>query len=152
MSVVLQIKYAPGAPAHRWSPEQAHDVAQRIAAIPVLHWELWIQCETEGTWGGMYLFETEASARAWENQVRTLLAGIGAVDVVTQVLYVDEIETGVERAPLPQRRRLGAFASVGACLIEAVLAGHPRRQRFLSRISDFLGSARHSHWKPRAEG
>ena len=31
------------------------------------------QCETEGTWGGIYLFETEASARAWEDHARSLL-------------------------------------------------------------------------------
>jgi Putative mono-oxygenase ydhR len=138
MSVVLQINYTgPG-----WSPERARHAAQRIADIPVLHWELLIQCETEGTWGGIYLFETEASARTLEDQVRVLLAGIGAVSIVTQVLYVDEIETGVQRAPLSRRLvRLGALWTAGACLIEAVLAGHPRRQRFLSRVSDFLGSA-----------
>ena len=61
-------------------------MALQIAAIPVLHWELLVQCETEGTWGGIYLFETEASAGAWEAHTRSLLAGIGATRILTQPL------------------------------------------------------------------
>jgi hypothetical protein len=93
MSVVMQINYAPGAATPKWSPEQARDVPLRLAALPVMNWELWIQCETEGTWGGMYLFETEASAHAWEIQARSLLAEIGATRVLTQVLYSDEAQS-----------------------------------------------------------
>jgi hypothetical protein len=38
-------------------------------------WELWIQCEIDGAWGGICPFETEASGRACIDQVRALLAG-----------------------------------------------------------------------------
>ena len=88
MSVVLQINYTPDPAMPKWSAQQARDVALQISAIPVLHWELLVQCETEGTRGGIYLFETEASARAWKVHARSLLARIGATSVLTQQLLV----------------------------------------------------------------
>jgi Putative mono-oxygenase ydhR len=89
MSVVMQINYA----APKWSPERAREVALRLAALPVMNWELLIQCETDGTWGGVYLFETEASAYAWERQARSLLAAMGSIRVLTQLLYSDETQS-----------------------------------------------------------
>jgi hypothetical protein len=113
MSVVLQINYTPDPAMPKWSAQRARDVALQIAAIPVLHWELLVQCETEGTWGGIYLFETEASARAWEVDARSLLARIGATSVLTQLLLVlaDEAQgepTPVERAAKRGQGRRGA--------------------------------------------
>jgi hypothetical protein len=101
VSVVLQINYVPGAAMSRWSPEQALDVARQIATVPGLHWKLWVRDETEGTCGGIYLFATEASARAWESRAKALFAGFGAIGVTAQLLSVDEAQSEATRAPLP---------------------------------------------------
>jgi len=106
MSVVMQINYASGDAAPKWSAEQAREVALRLAALPVLNWELLVQCETEGTWGGIYLFETEPNARAWERQARLLLAEKGSTRVLTQLLYSDEGQSDATSAELP----VAAFA------------------------------------------
>ena len=97
MSVVLQIRYAPGA----GSPEKTLDVAQQIAAVPGLHWKLWVGNAAEGTSGGIYLFATEASARAFESQARPMLAAFGATDVAIELLSVNEALSAATRAPLP---------------------------------------------------
>jgi hypothetical protein len=100
MSVVLQINYTPNPAMPKWSAEQARQAALQIAAIPVLNWELLVQCETEGTWGGIYMFETEASARAWEVHARSLLARIGATSVLTQPLLILADEAQGEPTPV----------------------------------------------------
>src|SRR5271163_4328109 len=108
MYVVLQINYTPNLAMPKWSAEQAREAALQIAAIPVLHWELLVQCETEGTWGGIYMLETEASARAWEVHARSLLARIGATSVLTQPLLVLADEAQGE--PMPVKPASPVFA------------------------------------------
>jgi len=67
---------------------------------PRIALELLVQCETEGTWGGIYLFETEASARAWEVHALSLLARIGATSVLSQPLLVLADEAQGEPTPV----------------------------------------------------
>jgi hypothetical protein len=58
-----------------------------------MNWELLVQCETEGTWGGIYLFETDASAHGSARQARALLAEMGLTRVLTQLPYSDEAQS-----------------------------------------------------------
>jgi hypothetical protein len=100
MSVVVQINYAPD-PVAQWSVERARDVALSLAGLPVMNWELWVQCETQGTWGGIYLFDTEADAHCWEKHAKAPLAGIGAISILTQRLFSDEAQ-GESMSPGPR--------------------------------------------------
>jgi hypothetical protein len=50
--------------------------------------------------GGIYLFETEASAHAWERQAKALQSGIGAARVLTQLLYSNEGQSEATPAEL----------------------------------------------------
>ncbi|MBL6749802.1 MAG: YdhR family protein [Nevskia sp.] len=100
MPVILQVNFTPG-PGHRAQTRAERlDSARRIAAFPGLRWKAWIGNEATDTAGGIYLFDDDARASAWEEQLRQRLSAAGATDVLIRHFEVDEQASAITRAPL----------------------------------------------------
>lgn len=109
MSIILQVNFTPG-PAHAaQSASEKLESARRIAALPGLSWKLWIQEESGGTRGGIYLFDDLASAKAWGNDQLTprLLEG-GATDISIRYFTINEEASRITHAPLELRQAVAA--------------------------------------------
>jgi len=86
-----------------WGEEMAgafRELAEMIAETPGLRWKVWTESEVEGLGGGIYLFDDEASARAYVEEHTIRLAGFGITDVHAKVFDVNEPLSAVTRAPL----------------------------------------------------
>ncbi len=86
-----------------WGEEMAgafRELAEMIAETPGLRWKVWTESEVEGLGGGIYLFDDEASARAYVEEHTVRLAGFGNTDVRAKVFDVNEPLPAVTRAPL----------------------------------------------------
>jgi hypothetical protein len=85
--------------------EQAENLlhaADGVAALPGLVWKIWTYNDAEQAAGGVYLFDSEAHARAWgDGTVQAALARLpGVGDVQTSYYDVDEKLSAITRAPL----------------------------------------------------
>lgn len=76
--------------------------ADSIAALPGLVWKVWTYNDAERAAGGVYLFDTEAHARAWgDGTVQAALSRMpGVSDVQTNYYDIDEKLSAITRAPL----------------------------------------------------
>ncbi len=86
-----------------WGEEMAgafRELAELIAVTPGLRWKVWTENEADGLGGGIYLFDDEASARAYVEEHTARLAGFGITDVRAKVFAVNERLSAVTRAPL----------------------------------------------------
>ncbi len=100
MPVILQVNFTPG-PAHRAQTRAERlQSAQHIAEFPGLRWKAWIGNQAADTAGGIYLFDNDSRASAWEEQLRQRLAAAGATDVLIRHFEVDEEASAITRAPL----------------------------------------------------
>jgi hypothetical protein len=76
--------------------------AEHIAGMPGLQWKIWIYDDARQVAGGVYLFDSEESARAWgDGTVQQALGRYPGVDDI-EVSYfdVDERLSGITRGPL----------------------------------------------------
>jgi hypothetical protein len=85
--------------------EQAENnlhAADSIAGLPGLVWKIWTYNDAEGVAGGVYLFESEANARAWgDGTVQAALSQMpGISNVETSYYDVDEKLSAITRAPI----------------------------------------------------
>ena len=76
--------------------------AEKIAGVPGLRWKLWAYDDQERRAESIYLFETEAQARAWGDgpMVPALSSHAGISDIEVRYYDVDERLSAVTRAPL----------------------------------------------------
>jgi hypothetical protein len=85
--------------------EQADNMlhaAGGIAGLPGLVWKIWTYNDSETAAGGVYLFDSEANARAWgDGTVQAALSQMpGISNVQTSYYDIDEKLSGITRAPL----------------------------------------------------
>ena len=100
MPTLVQFDFPPDGP---WGEEMAaafRDLAETIAQTPGLRWKIWTENEREGTGGGIYLFDDEASARAYVEEHSKRLEGFGVTGIRARVFDVNEPLTAVNRGPL----------------------------------------------------
>jgi hypothetical protein len=86
-----------------WGDEMAgafQGLATQIAATPGLRWKVWTENETDSLGGGIYVFDDEASARAYVEEHTARLAGFGITDIRAKVFDVNESLSAITRAPL----------------------------------------------------
>ena len=76
--------------------------AEKIAGIPGLIWKLWAYDDGAKRAENMYLFESEAEARAWgDGPLKPSLSAYpGVSDIEVRYYDVDEALSAVTRAPL----------------------------------------------------
>ena len=86
-----------------WGDEMAAafgDLAAIISRAPGLRWKIWTENETEGTGGGIYLFEDDDSARAYVEEHTVRLEGFGVTEIRARTFHVNEPLTLVTRGPV----------------------------------------------------
>jgi hypothetical protein len=100
MPVILQVNFTPG-PGHRGQTRADRlQSARRIAEFGGLRWKVWIGNEATDTVGGIYLFDDDARASAWEEQLRPRLAAAGATGILIRHFEVDEEASAITHARL----------------------------------------------------
>lgn len=98
---ILQINYKFNVP--RGDYEQAvSPLADEFAAVPGLHWKIWLMNEAESESGGIMLFEDEAAAQAFlEGPLAAQVTGHPALsDFSVKQFDVMKDETAITRGPL----------------------------------------------------
>jgi len=77
-------------------------VASEIAAVPGLHWKVWLMNEADSEAGGIYLFEDEASTNAYlEGPIVAQLVKLPALsDINVKQFDVPEKLTEITRGPV----------------------------------------------------
>jgi hypothetical protein len=76
------------------------DLARLIADTPGLRWKVWTENEATGESGGIYLFDDEASARAYLDEHTRRLEGFGITGIRARIFDVNEPLTAITRGPL----------------------------------------------------
>ena len=76
--------------------------AERISGLPGLQWKIWIYDDSNAVAGGIYLFDTEARARAWGDEMLPASLGrlAGVTDIDAKYFDVDERLTEITRGPV----------------------------------------------------
>jgi len=100
MPTLLQIDFPMSGP---WGEKMAAafaDLAALIAETPGLRWKVWTESPSSGEGGGVYLFDDEASARAYLEEHTRRLEGFGIEGIRARVFDVNEPLTAVTRGPL----------------------------------------------------
>lgn len=100
MAVLVQVNFPYSGP---WGAEMSaamEPLAASINAEPGFVWKVWIENQTEGTSGGIYLFETLPDAQAYVAMHTDRLAGFGITGVDARFFDVNEPLTTLNRACL----------------------------------------------------
>ena len=100
MPTLLQMDFPMSGP---WGDEMAAafaDFAGIIGRTPGLRWKIWTENEGEGTGGGIYLFEDDASALAYVEEHTARLEGFGVTDIRSKLFHVNEPLTAINGGPV----------------------------------------------------
>ena len=101
MAVVVPVNFSMRGP---WGAEMAEafrGLAESINAEPGFLWKVWIEDESAGRSGGIYLFDTRANAEAYVAMHTERLAGFGITEVSATFSDVNEPLSTLNRARLP---------------------------------------------------
>ncbi len=102
MPKILYITFRNSQGTSAAAQQAAWERAHQIAVWPGLIWKIWIADAAQSLYGGVYLFEDEASATAYINgaiadAIRSLP---GVAEFQTQLLDVNPSLTAITRGPL----------------------------------------------------
>lgn len=100
----LQVNYSRA--ISKDDPDQAaalRKAATKIAGVPGLLWKVWIYDDVERIAGGMYLFESDETARAWAEgpMVPALSSHAGVGNIEYRLFDVDKELSEVTRGLPP---------------------------------------------------
>lgn len=99
MPVLLQVDFPFSGPFGEEMAAALGDLARSINEEPGFRWKIWTENASEGTAGGIYLFDDEATARAYLAMHTERLAGFGINDVRGRVFDVNGALTGINGGP-----------------------------------------------------
>jgi hypothetical protein len=92
---LLQFHFPMAGP---WADDTAAafgEVAGIMGRTPGLRRRIWTENEAEGTGGGIYLSEDDASAIAYAEEHTTRLEGFGVTDIRARLFHVNEPLTAI---------------------------------------------------------
>lgn len=100
-AAILQINFHLNVPRAEFE-DIAASLAGDFAALPGLRWKIWLMNETESEAGGIYLFEDEASLRAYLEGplAAAVMAHPALSDLTAKQFGVIENCTAVTRGPV----------------------------------------------------
>ncbi len=102
----LQVNYSRAISKHDAAQaERLTAVAHEIASVPGLLWKVWVYDEDARVAGGMYLFDSEESARSFgDGPMESALQSFpGVGDITKRYFDVDDALTGITRGPIATR-------------------------------------------------
>ena len=102
MPTLLKITFHAPNGASESAEQAAWERAHKIAVWPGLIWKIWIAEPTQLLFGGIYLFENEASAKAYlEGPIGKSIRAIPDIsDFDAQLFEIEEKLSAVTRGPL----------------------------------------------------
>ena len=81
MAVILQVSYIPTEAQDAIPFADRQQSAERINRLDGFRWKFWVRNAEANERGGIYLFDDEASARAWGENARERLTAAGGREV-----------------------------------------------------------------------
>lgn len=99
MPTIVQIDFPSEGPFGEQLLAAVSDLAHSIAEEPGMRWKIWTENATEKTAGGIYLFDTEATARAFLAKQLARLPSFGVTDPRARVFSVNEPLSRITHAP-----------------------------------------------------
>ncbi len=99
MPTILQIDFPSEGPFGEQLLAAVGDLARSIANEPGLRWKIWTENAAEKTTGGIYLFDTEATARAYLEMHLARLPSFGIANARARVFNVNEPLSRMTHAP-----------------------------------------------------
>jgi Putative mono-oxygenase ydhR len=79
----------------------SREAAEHIAQTDGMRWKIWIKSGERQQAGGVYLFDDEASARAFSEQVASKLKSIPLItDVTVEIFAIAEGPTRLTNGPV----------------------------------------------------
>ena len=102
--VIVQINYTrPDMPKAEWEARYTDDRAKQFLAVPGLQWKIWLDGEEERRAGGIYLFDSRASAEAYVSGpiVARMKANPDITDLQIRMFDARDRMTAITRGPVP---------------------------------------------------
>jgi hypothetical protein len=99
MPTIVQIDFPSEGPFGEQLRAAVGDLAESIAREPGMRWKIWTENAAEKTAGGIYLFETEATARAFLEMHLARLPSFGVTNARARVFNINEPLSRITHAP-----------------------------------------------------
>lgn len=99
MAKLLQIDFPFQGPFGAAMSEALADLARSINDEPGFLWKIWTEDEAAGAAGGIYLFDDDASARAYLTKHSDRLAGFGILGINARIFSINEPLSAITRGP-----------------------------------------------------
>ena len=100
MAKVLQIDFPFTGPFGHQMAEALRELAISITEEPGFIWKIWTENEYEKEAGGIYLFETEETAKAYLDKHAARLKGFGVPEVHAKLFDVNETLSNITNGPI----------------------------------------------------
>ncbi|SET73925.1 MULTISPECIES: monooxygenase [Marinobacter] len=100
MKTLLQIDFPFDGPFGNEMTDAMKGLAESIAQEPGLIWKVWTENADNREAGGIYLFEDEASARAYLDMHSARLKEFGVPEVNAKVFAVNEALSAIDNGPV----------------------------------------------------
>lgn len=100
MKTLLQVDFPFPGPFGRDMANAMKELAESIAQEPGFIWKVWTENPDTKEAGGIYLFEDEASARAYLEKHSARLKGFGIPEVNGKVFRVNEALSAIDNGPV----------------------------------------------------
>jgi len=126
---ILQINFNFSGSRAEYEAASLPDAAP-IAAVPGLRWKIWLMNEATHEAGGIYLFNDEAAAQGFAQQIEAMLRSDPSFSNVS-VKQFDVIEalTAITRGPISQTARAKTFNQMATEALAAVPSITPAEAR-----------------------
>lgn len=102
--MIVQVNYTrPEMPKAEWEARYTDDRAKQFLAVPGLQWKIWLDGEADRRAGGIYLFDSRASAEAYVAGpiVARMKANPEIADLQIRIFDVRERMTAITNGPVP---------------------------------------------------
>ncbi|MFD1707705.1 monooxygenase [Siminovitchia sediminis] len=100
MAYVLQVDFKMDGPFGDEMAAAFSDLAKSINEEEGFLWKIWTEDPEAGEAGGIYLFETRASAEKYLDMHSKRLAGFGIPEVNAKIFAVNSVLTEMTRGPV----------------------------------------------------
>jgi len=97
---ILQLDFPYSGPWGADAEKALGELAEDIASTPGMRWKIWTENKQTGEAGGIYLFDDEASATAYEKMHVERLGGLGVAVVRVKQFDCNLPLSVVTRAPI----------------------------------------------------
>ena len=102
--MIVQVNYTrPEMPKAAWEARYTDDRAKQFLSVPGLQWKIWLDGEEERRAGGIYLFDSRASAEAYVNGpiVARMKSNPDITELQIRIFDVRERMSAITNAPVP---------------------------------------------------